>query len=63
MKIINIENWKRKEHFDFFSKMVSPFFGVVAEVDCTKCYDNAKNKGESFFATYLHRSMIAINTV
>lgn len=63
MKTIDIENWKRKEHFNFFSKMASPFFGVVAEVDCTVCYNNSKKRGESFFASYLHKSMIAVNSV
>lgn len=63
MKIIDIENWNRKEHFEFFSQMESPYFGFTTEVDCTKAYDDAKENGVSFFATYLHRSMIAVNTV
>jgi len=63
MKIINVESWKRKEHFEFFSKMESPYFGFTTEVDCTKAYAYAKEKEQSFFATYLHRSMIAVNAV
>lgn len=63
MKIIDIEGWNRKEHFEFFSKMASPYFGFTTEVDCTRAYDEAKEKGHSFFATYLHKSMIAVNSV
>ncbi len=63
MKIIDIENWNRKEHYNFFSKMASPFFGIVTEVDCTSAYTKAKELGHSFFAYYLHKSMIAINSV
>lgn len=63
MKIINIQKWKRKEHFEFFSKMASPYFGFVAEVDCTTCYENAKQKGHSFYASYFHKSLIAINEI
>jgi len=63
MKKIDIDNWNRKEHFEFFSKMASPFLGVVTEVDCTECYENAKQNGISFFASYLHKSMIAVNAV
>lgn len=63
MKIIDIENWNRKEHFDFFSSMDSPYFGFTTEVDCTRAYDTAKENGYSFFALYLHRSMVAVNTV
>lgn len=63
MEIINIESWNRKEHFEFFSRMASPYFGITTEVDCTIAYDNAKENGNSFFAHYLHKSMIAINSV
>lgn len=63
MKIIDIENWKRKEHFEFFSKMASPYFGFTTEVECTEAYRHAKENGYSFFASYLHKSMIAVNAV
>jgi chloramphenicol O-acetyltransferase type A len=63
MKIIDINGWNRKEHFEFFSKMASPYFGISTEVDCTQAYKNAKENGYSFFAYYLHKSMIAVNAV
>ncbi|MDC6388059.1 CatA-like O-acetyltransferase [Maribacter sp. PR1] len=63
MKKIDLATWKRKEHFDFFSKMKSPTFGIVTEVNCEQCYKNSKEKEESFFANYLHKSMIAVNAV
>lgn len=63
MKIVDIESWNRKEHFEFFSGMESPNFGFTTEVDCTKAYDMAKENGYSFFAYYFHKSMVAINTV
>lgn len=63
MKEIDIEKWNRKEHFEFFSRMASPYFGITTEVDCTIAYDNAKENGNSFFAHYLHKSMIAVNSV
>ncbi len=63
VKIIDIESWNRKEHFEFFSKMKSPYFGFTSEVDCTKAYDEAKKNKQSFFAAYLYKSMIAVNSV
>ena len=63
MRKIDLNTWKRKEHFNFFSKMASPFFGIVTEVDCTECYESSKETGKSFFANYLHKSMIAVNAV
>lgn len=63
MKTINKENWARKEHFDFFSKFDEPYWGIVVEVDCTKAYHFAKNNNVSFFALYLHNSLLAINEI
>ena len=63
MKLINLENWNRKEHFEFFSKMRSPYFGIIAEVDCANTYQKCKDENTSFFATYLHRSMTAVNAI
>jgi chloramphenicol O-acetyltransferase type A len=63
MKIIDINNWNRKEYFDFFSKMTSPYFGITTEVDCTKAYNIAKEKEYSFFAYYLYKSLVAANFV
>ncbi|MBS7788170.1 chloramphenicol acetyltransferase [Flavobacterium sp. CYK-55] len=63
MKLIHTENWNRKEHYDFFSKMANPYFGIVTEVDCTKAYSKAKENAYSFFAYYLHKSMMAVNSV
>lgn len=63
MKLVDVESWNRKEHFEFFSKMASPYFGIVTEVDCTVAYKKAKEVGISFFASYLHKSMMAVNRV
>ncbi len=63
MKIVDIEQWNRREHFEFFSKMASPYLGITTEVDCTKAYETAKTQGYSFFAYYYHKSMVAVNTV
>lgn len=63
MKVIDIESWNRKEHFEFFSKMKSAYFGFTTEVDCTKAYEYAKEHKHSFFAYYLYKSMVAVNSV
>lgn len=63
MKIIDIESWIRKEHFEFFSERDNPFYGIVTEIDCTKAYENSKANNLSFFAYYLHKSIMAVNRV
>lgn len=63
MKTIDIENWNRKEHYEFFLNYDNPYFGIVTEIDCTKAYEKAKKNKLSFFAYYLHKSIMAINKV
>ncbi len=63
MKIIDIEDWNRKDHFNFFSKYDNPFHGIVTDVDCTIAYENAKKSKTSFFAYYLYKSISAINEI
>ena len=63
MKIIDINTWKRKEHFNYFSQFDEPFFGIVSEVDCTKAFQFTENEDLSFFAYYLHKSLVAANNI
>lgn len=60
---LNLDTWNRKEHFLFFKQMEEPFFGVTTRVDCTKAYAKAKELGVSFFTYYLHKTLIAVNSV
>ncbi|BDD11125.1 chloramphenicol acetyltransferase [Fulvitalea axinellae] len=62
-RILDIENWNRKEHYEFFSAMNQPFFGLVVPVDCTKAYAYAKETGVSFYAYYLYQATRALNAV
>jgi len=63
MKIIDVEKWNRKEHFEFFSKRDNPFFGIVTEMDVSKAYNFAKKNQVSFFAYYMYQSLRAVNRV
>ena len=56
-----MNSWKRKEHFQFFSGFDEPFFGIVAEIDCTRAIEHASVNRYSFFASYLHKSLLAAN--
>lgn len=60
-KLLDLDNWNRKEHFLFFKQMQEPFFGVTVTIDCTKAYDTAKSLGTSFFIYYLHKTLVAVN--
>lgn len=62
-KKLDLTTWNRKEHFDFFKNFEEPFFGLVATVDCTKAYNNAKLAGVPFFIYYLHKTLVAVNNI
>lgn len=63
MKQIDIETWKRKEHFRHFSSLDDPYWSLSTAVDCACTWRAAKQTGESFFLQYLHKSLIAANRV
>lgn len=62
-QLITLDNWKRKDHFQFFSKFEEPFFGVTINIDCTLAYQQAKEKGNSFFLYYLYRALKSANAI
>ncbi len=61
MQKLDLQNWNRKEHFEFFSTFDEPFFGIVSEVDCTKAHKFSKDQKFSFFAHYVHKCLTAVN--
>ena len=61
--LLDLENWNRKEHFLFFKHLDEPFFGLTVEIDCTKAYATSKQLKTSFFAYYLHKTIVATNTI
>lgn len=60
-KLIDIANWNRREHFEYFARFEEPFHGIVVNLDCTDLHRRAKNQGDSFFLRYLHASLRAVN--
>lgn len=60
-KPIDLANWNRREHFEYFLNFEEPFHGLVVNLDCTAVYQRAKQAGDSFFLHYLHLSLRAIN--
>lgn len=63
VKTLDINTWNRKQHFQHFSKLKDPYFGVTIPFDVSKTYQFSKANNISFFGTYLHACMQAVNTV
>ena len=60
-KLLDIENWERKDHYYFFRKFEEPFWGVTVDIDCAAAYAYCKKNKHSFFLYYLHKSLLAAN--
>lgn len=58
---LDLENWARKPHFDFFNRFTEPFFGITVQADVTKAYELAKQEKQSFFLYYLYLALKASN--
>ena len=63
MKKLDLENWNRKGHFEFFTQFEEPFFGITAPVEVATAYEHAKNTQIPFFIYYLHKILAAVNTI
>lgn len=60
---MDLDQWARKEHFEFFRTFDEPFFGVCVEADCTGTYARCQREQQSFFLFYLHQALAAANAV
>lgn len=62
-KKLDVNNWSRKKHFEFFSKFEEPFFGMTVNVDVTKAYAASKVNNDSFFLFYVHKIAAVVNSI
>lgn len=60
---LDLSTWNRKEHFEFFSQMEEPFYGLTVNIDCTIAYKNAKEQEISFFTYYMYKTLVAVNGI
>lgn len=56
---IDLENWNRKEHFEFFNSFDEPYYGVNVTIDVTAAYQLMKKEGLSFYLYYLYQALAA----
>ena len=60
---IDLQTWKRREYFEFYSTFDQPYFGLDTEIECTKGLEFCKSEGISFFHYYMHCAYKALNTI
>ena len=60
---INIENWKRKEEFAFFSKFSNPYASVTTEINVNEIVKYAKDNKLSFYGIMSYVVLKTINEI
>ena len=60
---IEINTWKRKEHFLFFKEFEEQFHGVNVRLDMTDFFENAHKFNWHKSSAYFHKCMQAVNAV
>lgn len=62
-RYLDMETYKRKEHFAYFNSLAYPYVGLTANVDITKLLHEIKTKGWPFFLTICYCVCKAANQI
>lgn len=60
---IDMQTWKRKNHYQMFSKMDYSFFNICAPLDISDFYKYIKQNNEPFFISFLYLVTKAANNI
>ncbi len=60
---IDMNQYERKAHFEYFKSMLNPYVGVTMNVDITGFYQRVRNDAHPFFLTFLYEAVWAANSV
>ena len=63
MEYIDLDSWKRKEHFLFFSRMDYPQYNICMNIDVSRFLDFTKDKKLSFYYAMIHAVTTVVNRV
>lgn len=63
MKTIDLENYPRRSHYEYFKGLAYPYVGVTANVEVTKLVEYAKSQKGSAFLACLWAAAQAANAV
>lgn len=63
MRKIDLQNWSRREHFEFFNALNHPHFSICANVELTRLYPFVKGHGYSLNAAIIYVVSRAANAV
>ncbi|OPJ64014.1 chloramphenicol acetyltransferase [Clostridium oryzae] len=63
MKFIDVENWNRKDHYNYFKQLDYPHFNICGNLDITNYHSYIKENGLPFFISILYASVKTANSI
>lgn len=63
MKYIDIDNWRRKDHYNYFKQLDYPHFNICGNIDITKHYRYIKENEIPFFISVLYAATKTANEI
>lgn len=60
---IDLEQYDRRQHFEYFSSLQYPYVGITNNVDVSELVQFCKAKNYSFYLTFLHAAALAADGV
>lgn len=63
MKFLDMNDFKRKKHFDFFIKLDYPQMNLCANVEITRLHDFLKNNKLPFYYSLIYLSLKTANQI
>ena len=60
---IDLRNYPRRQHFEYFSSLQYPYVGVTNQVDVTALVRFCKERKYSFYLLFLHAAALAADSV
>lgn len=62
-RIIDLESYNRKDHFNYFKDIGYPYVGLTVNVDITEFMENLKSTGYPFYLSFVYQVVAAANAV
>lgn len=62
-RVIDLETYPRRQHFEYFSSLQYPYVGVTSNVDVTELVQFCKDRKYSFYLVFLHLASLAADSV
>ena len=63
MKIIDLQNWKRRDHYEFYKGLAFPYLNITANVNLTRLVPLTKASGISLFSALAYITSTAANRI